>query len=239
MSFIQGEWRKLAIANYEVDSALLDAYLPYGTEHDIWRGKCYVSLVGFMFMDTRVMNLKIPFHVDFEEINLRFYVKRPEDGKWKRGVVFIKEIVSKPAISFVANNLFGESYETCPTSHKWDGKQNEWRIEYAWEKHGHWNTIHVTAEKQQAPIEHDSEGGFIVDHLCGYARVDENTTNEYKVTHPWWNEYKVIGYNIDVDFASAFGEKFDFLSRQMPSSVMLAEGSELTLGDKKRIVRPD
>ncbi|WP_317233059.1 MULTISPECIES: DUF2071 domain-containing protein [Pontibacter] len=86
MSFLKAEWRKLAIANYEVDSSLLAAYLPYGTELDLWNGKCYVSLVGFMFINTKLLNFKIPFHINFEEVNLRFYVKRLEimygSGEW-------------------------------------------------------------------------------------------------------------------------------------------------------------
>src|SRR6185503_10721641 len=107
-------WRKLVMANYAVDPSALAPYLPYKTEIDLWQGTCYVSLVGFMFVDTAVMGVKIPFHVNFEEVNLRFYVRYRDQGEWKRGVVFIKEIVPRAALAFVANTLYNENYETMP-----------------------------------------------------------------------------------------------------------------------------
>ena len=39
-----------------------------------------MSVVGFMFADTRIRGIAIPFHRTFEEVNLRFYVKRSVDG---------------------------------------------------------------------------------------------------------------------------------------------------------------
>ena len=117
MSFLKAEWRRLAIANYEIDPKLLETYLPYKTELDLWNGKTYVSLVGFMFKNTKVLGLKIPFHVNFEEVNLRFYVKRYEDGIWKRGVVFVKEIVPKHAVTIVANTIYNEHYQTLKMRH--------------------------------------------------------------------------------------------------------------------------
>ena len=112
MSFLRAEWRKLAIANYAVERSVLEKYVPAGTELDLWNDNCYVSLVGFMFVNTRLLGIKIPAHSDFEEVNLRFYVKRFEKGAWKRGVVFIKEIVPKPALTLVANTIYNENYET-------------------------------------------------------------------------------------------------------------------------------
>src|SRR3954453_11964004 len=110
--FLKAEWRKLAMANYAVDRKLLEKYLPYRTEIDTWDNTCYVSLVGFMFLNTRVKGLKIPFHTEFEEVNLRFYVRYRDGQAWKRGVVFIKEIVPRPMLTLVANTLYKEHYET-------------------------------------------------------------------------------------------------------------------------------
>ena len=118
MNFLKAEWKNLALFNYEVDAKLLEKYIPAGTEIDLWNDKCYVSLVGFMFENTKVLRFKIPFHIDFEEVNLRFYVKRFENGTWKRGVVFIKEIVPKKAITFIANTLYQEHYETQKMRHE-------------------------------------------------------------------------------------------------------------------------
>src|SRR5678816_1521291 len=100
--FLTAEWRKLAIANYSVDPNILTPYLPYKTELDLWEGKCYVSLVGFRFINTKLKGFYVPFHRDFEEINLRFYVRHRDGDQWKRGVVFMKEIVPKPALAIVA-----------------------------------------------------------------------------------------------------------------------------------------
>src|SRR5688500_11199158 len=108
--FLEAEWRKLAMANYAVDKNLLTKYLPYKTEIDCWDNTCYVSLVGFMFLNTRVKGFKIPFHINFEEVNLRFYIRYKHKNEWRRGVVFIKEIVPKHALTLVANTVYGENY---------------------------------------------------------------------------------------------------------------------------------
>src|ERR1044072_8762987 len=109
-SFLSAEWRNLAIANYAVGPGILEKSLPAKTELDYWQNTCYISLVGFMFLETKLKGFKIPFHVNFEEINLRFYVKyKDENQVWKRGVVFIKEIVPKPALAFIANTIYKEN----------------------------------------------------------------------------------------------------------------------------------
>ncbi len=74
--FLTAEWRHLAMLNYEIDPVILRPFVPSGTELDSWNGKTYVSIVGFLFLKTRVRGLAIPFHQNFEEINLRFYVRR-------------------------------------------------------------------------------------------------------------------------------------------------------------------
>ena len=105
MNFLTAEWRKLAIVNYEVNPEILEKYLPNGVELDFWDGKCLISVVGFMFLNTQLLGISVPFHRNFEEVNLRFYVKKWENQQWKRGVVFIKEIVPKKALSIIANTF--------------------------------------------------------------------------------------------------------------------------------------
>jgi uncharacterized protein len=92
MPFLYAEWRKLALFNYTIAPEALQPFMPYGTELDLWNGKCYISLIGFMFKNTRVLGLPIPGHINFEEVNLRFYVKRKVNGEWRRGVVFILRV---------------------------------------------------------------------------------------------------------------------------------------------------
>ncbi|BDD06489.1 YqjF family protein [Aureibacter tunicatorum] len=235
MSFLKAEWRKLAIFNYEIDSEVLKEYVPYGTELDLWNGKCYVSLIGFMFLNTRLLGVKIPFHTNFEEVNLRFYVKRFEDGEWKRGVVFVKEIVPKPALTFVANTVYNENYETLPMRHNWQEDLEHRKVAYQWRKDGEWNSIAIVADKVAKEIEVGSETEFITEHYWGYAKVNEKATNSYEVTHPRWKAYEVLEHKISVDFKATYGDKFAFLSELKPASVMLAEGSNITVEPKTKL----
>lgn len=233
--FLLAEWRKLALANYVVDKEILLKYLPPFTELDDWQGKYYVSLVGFMFINTRLKGFNIPFHSTFEEVNLRFYVKyKDEIGLWKRGVVFIKEIVPKPAITFIANTIYKENYQTLPMRHLWVENNNELIVEYAW-KTSSWNTFSVTAATQSKIIAVGSEEEFITEHYWGYTKIDSNKTSEYGVEHSRWEVYPIKNYMIEVDFGANYGEDFDFLNNIKPNSVMLAEGSPISVMKGKRI----
>lgn len=239
MSFLKAEWRKLAMANYAIDPQILAKYVPAGTELDLWDGKCYISLVGFMFKNTKLLGVKIPFHTDFEEVNLRFYVKRFDNGHWKRGVVFIKEIVPKRALTFVANTVYNENYETMPMHHQWIENKNDRTVAYHWKKSGKEHTFAVSASKEQFEIEPGSETEFITEHYWGYAKINAKKTNEYEVTHPKWKTYQILDYKIAVDFGEVYGTKFNFLNTVQPNSVMLAEGSEITVENKKTLTQPE
>jgi len=235
MSFLNAEWRKLSIANYKINPSILSKYVPAGTEVDLWEGKCFVSLIGFMFVDTKILGLKIPFHINFEEVNLRFYVKRFENNTWKRGVVFIKEIVPKPALTFVANTLYKEHYETLPMRHTWEETSENRVVEYQWKKDKVWQSFKIVADLKASEIIENSETEFITEHYWGYAKVNKSVTNEYEVTHPKWKHYKVKSSEIKVDFSVVYGEEFEFLNRIKPESVMLAEGSVITVEGKTTI----
>ncbi|WP_281231800.1 YqjF family protein [Flavobacterium gelatinilyticum] len=235
MSFLSAQWKNLAIINYEIEAEILEKYLPAGTELDIWNGKCYVSLVGFMFKETKVLGLKIPFHINFEEVNLRFYAKRFENGEWKRGVVFIKEIVPKKAITFIANTLYKEHYETRKMRHKIIENENSLTFVYQWKTDKKWNTIQVETQKELKEIETDSEAGFITEHYFGYTKYDDNTTFEYEVKHPRWQQFEIKNFMLHVDFGKNYGEDFTVLQNQKPVSVFLAKGSEIKVENKKTL----
>ena len=234
MKFIAAEWRKLIMANYEIDPSVLKKYLPPGTELDTWENKHYVSLVGFMFINTKVLGLKIPFHVNFPEVNLRFYVKRKEQGEWKRGVVFINEFVPRSAITFIANKLFKEHYVTFPMKHSW--KMGEkLNIGYYWKKDKQWNKLEVMTPASPIAINTGSEEEFITEHYWGYSRINQSMSGEYQVAHPSWDVYPVDKYTIDCDFGQLYGAAFSGLKDQKPGSVFLAEGSEISVFKKKLI----
>lgn len=235
MSFINAEWRKLAIANYVIDPEILRKYVPAGTEIDLWKDKCYVSLIGFMFLNTKLLGIKIPFHTNFEEVNLRFYVKRWENNTWKRGVVFIKEIVPKPALTFIANTIYKEHYETLPMMHNWEENNLNRTVSYLWKKNEIWHSFMVQATLDSSEIKSYSETEFITEHYWGYAKVTDSKTNEYEVTHPKWKQYLVTHSEINVDFGAVYGTDFDFMNSMKPISVMLIEGSEITVENKTKI----
>ncbi len=234
MSFLKAEWNNLALINYEIDAAVLKPYIPNGTELDFWDNKCYISLVGFMFENVKLLGVKIPFHTRFEEVNLRFYVKRFENNEWKRGVVFIKEIVPKPALTFVANTIYKEHYETLPMFHSLNFERNQRLFTYGWNKQNYKNSFTIITENELSDIEAQSESEFITEHYFGYTKTDKGTY-EYEVKHPRWQQYKVKNYFINVDFKGTYGDTFEFLHPQRPISVMLAKGSEIRVENKKRI----
>jgi uncharacterized protein YqjF (DUF2071 family) len=235
-AFLTAQWRKLAIANYAVDPELLLPYLPYKTELDLWKGKCYVSLVGFMFLNTKLKGVPVPFHQNFEEVNLRFYVRYKDGVQWKRGVTFIKEIVPRRALTFIANTIYNEKYETLPMKHDWDINEQYISVAYSWKSAGRWNTFSVTTDPVSIDILPGSEEEFITEHYWGYTSQNEFMCSEYGVEHPIWKMYKVNRHVIDVSFAEVYGEQFAFLNSLQPDSIMLAEGSDIVVRTMKKIV---
>lgn len=216
------------MANYRVDRELLLSYLPANTELDTYQGATFVSLIGFMFLDTRVLGMSIPFHIDFEEVNLRFYVKVRAGVEWRRGVVFIREIVPRAAITLMANTLYAENYMTLLMDHAWTAQGDVQTIEYKWKK-GRWHSIRADASVVAEDIVPGSEEEFILEHYWGYTKNGSTKTLEYEVAHPKWKVYKTLGASIDVDFTDVYGPDFGFLSKETPASVFLAEGSEISV----------
>jgi uncharacterized protein len=228
--FLTAKWNDLIMANYEVDPALLSSRVPAGTELDLHEGRCYVSLVGFMFLETRVIGFFVPFHINFEEVNLRFYVKRITNSEVRRGVVFIKEIVPRLAIATVANVLYGEPYESWSMSNRRDSRT----VCYEWQKGDLANRLSVERGELLGVPADDSHDSFIIEHYWGYTDRGNRRTDEYKVEHPKWNLFSARNEVIDVDFGAVYGREFAFLSDQKPHSVVLAAGSEISVykGDK-------
>lgn len=224
-TFLSAEWRKLIMANYVVDPALLQPWLPAGTEHDLYEGRCYVTLAGFMFLNTRMAGaFGIPYHRHFEEVNLRFYVKRED----RRGVVFISEIVPLPAVSTVARLFYGEPYRSMPMSHRWQESEQERLVEYRW-KHRRWNTLQAKAALQPVPVAAGSEEEFIFEHYWGYTARGTRRTSQYEVIHPRWEVYPLTDYTVDVAFRTLYGPGFAFLEDRDPDSIFLSEGSPVTV----------
>jgi uncharacterized protein YqjF (DUF2071 family) len=232
--FLTAQWRKLIMANYKVDAQILEKYVPPHTQLDSYNGNYYVSLIGFMFLDTRIKGIKIPFHINFEEVNLRFYVKYKDGDIWKRGAVFISEIVSKPMIALVANTLFHEHYEILKTKHSWEKNHEDQKVSYQWKKK-EWYELSVLADLNAKKLISGSEEEFITEHYFGYTKTGKDKSLEYDVEHQQWEIYDVKEFTIKADFEDLYGKDFAFLNDAKPNSVFLAEGSEVLIRDGKKI----
>jgi uncharacterized protein YqjF (DUF2071 family) len=233
--FLTAEWRKLIMANYEVDPSILRDLVPARTVLDTWEGNAYVSLVGFMFREVRVKGLRIPLHTHFPEVNLRFYVRYKEGTEWKRGVVFISEIVPRPAITWIANTLFREHYIHLPMRHSENIADSSLQVGYEWKFRGRWNQLSVDAKVAGRALEAGSKEEFITEHYWGYAKSASDRTGEYQVAHPRWEIHEVERYRIDCEFEGLYGPAFAELGARIPESVFLAEGSPVSVYLKRNV----
>lgn len=227
--FLKAKWENIIMANYEIDPKLLIPYLPNGVSLDLFNGKAYVSLVGFMFKNTKLFNVPIPFFGSFEEINLRFYVIRKEGNILKRGVVFINETIPYQLVAWVANKLYNEHYTVVPTKHELSSNNKTIQIKFEWLLQKKWNTIAVGYESKTESMKTGSLEKFIYEHYYGYTKINDLKTEEYQLRHPSWKIHKVTDYKIDCDFEAMYGKSFSILSQTQPSEVFIAEGSDVAI----------
>ena len=239
-AFLTAQWRHLVMLNFEIDPKQLTKYVPSGTELDFWNGSTYVSLVGFRFLDTKVLGLPIPFHRHFTEVNLRFYVRRNTGAEWRRGVVFIKEIVPLHAVTAVARWVYNENYITLPMRHliEVSGPSNTTpaTVAYSWKWQGRWMELAAEVVGESKPLISDSEEQFITEHYWGYTKQRDGGTMEYGVEHPSWRVWPAMKTRFECDVASLYGPEFaEVLSRQ-PTSSFVADGSDIVVraGSKLR-----
>jgi uncharacterized protein YqjF (DUF2071 family) len=231
-TFLRANWENLIMANYEMEPTALEPYLPKGVELDFYNNKTYVSLVGFMFKKTRLFGVPIPFFGSFEEINLRFYVKKIEDRKIKKGVVFINETVPFKIVALLANKLYKEHYISIPTKNSIEISEHK-HIKYEWNINDKWNSITVKSDTNKYKIEQSTIEEFIFERYFGFTKISASSTQEYKIRHPKWMTHKILDRHIDCDFKSMYGDAFSGLNNQTPDSIILAEGSQVSVDWKR------
>lgn len=234
--FLSAEWVNLLMANFRIDPKLLKPYVPAFTELDEWNGHTYVSLVGFLFQNTRVLGVQFPFHTTFEEVNLRFYVRYKDGSDWKRGVVFIKEIVPRAMITFVANTLYKEHYETRTMSHQFETRGDAFHVGYFWRVGRERNHLKASTTLSTHPIVSGSEEEFITEHYWGYTRINPLKTTAYEVQHPKWNVHKILTFDFQCSVEKLYGSEFKDALSSRPTSVFLADGSSISVMNKQIIV---
>jgi uncharacterized protein YqjF (DUF2071 family) len=233
--FLTAQWRDLLLLNYEVDPSLLQPLVPAGTTLDLWQGHALVSVVGFRFVDTRVLGLAIPAHRDFDEVNLRFYVHRESPRGNRRAVVFIRELVPRAAIAWVARWLYNEPYRAVSMRHHVasDGKGEVLR--YEWAERGTWTGLSAHTEGSAEPLVPGSEAEFITEHYWGYTRQRDGGTMEYQVTHPSWRVWAAQDPQLHGAFAATYGRTFAPVLAMRPRSAYVADGSPVTVYRPRRL----
>jgi uncharacterized protein YqjF (DUF2071 family) len=237
LRFLKAKWTNLLMINYEVDPEILKPYLPAYTVLDLWQGKALVSMVGFLFQDTSVLGIKWPFHVNFEEVNLRFYVRHFDGEEWKRGAVFVSEIVPKTLIALIANNLYKEHYKALPMRHAINpAGENYTDYLYEWKTKGRWNKLEAQVSNDAVDIKSGSPEEFIFEHYWGYNIWSDTVTMQYQVEHVSWQVSPVRSAVFEADIAMLYGKEFvPYLSVE-PYSAFFAKGSEIgvRMGEKLR-----
>ncbi len=236
--FLTAEWRHLAMLNYPIDPAALEPFVPAGTTVDTYKGVAYVSIVGFLFLRTRVMGVPVPWHRDFEEVNLRFYVRRLAGDEWRRGVVFIREIVPKAVIAAVARTIYNEQYLALPMRHRveWHPGSGEntgvpATVEYRWLVDERWHHVRAASRHPARASTPGSLEEFITEHYWGYVRQRDGSTVEYEVEHPRWNVAPAdpASAELNCDAARLYGECFAATLQSPPKSAFIADGSPVTV----------
>jgi hypothetical protein len=219
--FLSARWQSLAMLNYEVEPAALLPLVPAGTQLDTFRGVTYASMVGFLFFDTRVLGCPVPFHRDFEEVNLRFYVRRQTAQGERRGVVFVKEIVPRRAIATLARVVYGENYVRLPMRHRLDMPM----VNYEWRLRGCWNSLQVRVHGEPSLPAPGSAEEFITEHYWGYTARRRAPSLEYRVEHTPWRVWQVEEAALLCDAGALYGTAFAEVLSKPPRSAFLAEGS--------------
>jgi len=236
-TFLSARWEYLAMFNFEVDESILQPHVPPYTELDLYKGKAIVSVVGFLFNNTSVMGIKWPGFVNFEEVNLRYYIKRFDGKEWNRGVGFISEIVPQFLVAGIANLFYNEHYSSAKMNHSISLTNNELQVAYNWKKKNQdWNMMWVKANPVLKDIVPGSEEEFIFEHYYGYNKLNETTTIEYSLAHPRWQVYPVTDYRLDCDVEKLYGAPFvPFIQNVEPVSIFLAKGSDVDVKMPKKI----
>lgn len=249
-AFLTAQWRHLLMLNWRVDPAQLAPFVPAGTTLDTSEGAHWVSVVAFLMRDTRVKGLPIPFHQDFEEVNLRFYVRRDvpdptREAAYRRGVVFVRELVPKPAIAAVARWVYNEQYRGTAMDHALrrgedavdpdDDLAPGDRVSFGWQAPGGRVALSATIAGPAAPQDADSHGAFITEHYWGYAAQRDGGTVEYEVEHPPWDVHPVEAVTVEGDLGSEYGDDLGAALAGPPDSAFLAVGGAVSVLDGVRL----
>jgi uncharacterized protein len=237
--FLSAEWRDLVMLNYQVDPGLLSRYVPSATSLDSFQGKTYVSLVGFRFCRTRLLGyLPVPFHTNFDEVNLRFYVHREVDGDDRRGVVFVAEIVPRRAIATTARLVYGENYKYARMRHCIETGEASKSARYEWQVQAddRWCRLSAQTEGFPAVPQADTLQAFITEHYWGYSAQPDGGCLEYHVSHAPWQVWATRIAGFEGDASALYGRELGTILQRRPDSAFVADGSPVIIFKGDRIL---
>lgn len=226
--FLAAEWRYVAMLNFTIDPKLIERLVPAGTELDFHKGETFVSVVGFRFLETRVRGVAVPFHRNFEEVNLRFYVRKWTPEGWQRGVTFVRELVPRSAIAFVARTFYGEPYTALPMRNSIAQDAEQLVVIYEWKRRNTWESLAMKATGLPREILSGTHEEFITEHYWGYTKRGA-LTSEYAVEHPRWRQWPAASWKFEAEVASLYGKPFVETLNAAPASAFIAEGSAVTV----------
>jgi uncharacterized protein len=238
-AFLTGEWRNLLMLNFAIDPEILKADVPRGLSLDFHGGETYVSVVGFQFLKARLMGFAVPFHQRFEEVNLRYYLRRETLDGVRHGVAFIKEIVPRLAVAAVARWVYNENFSVAPMDHDvpedlTDGA----RVEYRWRIGAHWHRLGARVRGGLKELEEGSNAHFIAEHYWGYTKQPDGDATEYRVDHAPWRVWNVDSPELETDVAVVYSERFRETLARPPVSAFIAEGSPVKVYEGVRVPVP-
>jgi uncharacterized protein len=234
--FLSAEWRDLVMLNYEVEPGILRRYVPRGVELDTFERRTFVSLVGFQFLRAKLYGfLAVPFHANFDEVNLRFYVRRREGGEVRRGVVFVRELVPRMAIARFARLMYGERYDSCPMWHRVARNADGLAAEYGWKWRGGQFNLSARASGAPSRVAEGTLENFITEHYWGYSAKSASEGIEYRVSHDPWRVWVSTNARFAGDGGALYGAEFGAVLRRAPDSAFIAEGSPVLVHFGRRI----
>jgi uncharacterized protein YqjF (DUF2071 family) len=238
--FLTAQWLDLILLNYEVPDELVRPLVPAGTQLDRYDGRVLASVVGFRFIDTRVRGWRVPFHRHFEEVNLRFYVVRQlPSGESRRAVVFVRELVPKVAVAWLARLVYNEPYRRVRMSHRVDRADPggpPTTVEYSWVAGGQAGRLAGVLRSPPTALERPSEAEFITEHYWGYTRQRDGGTIEYQVVHSPWTVAALNEAQLSGDVAELYGPAWRDVLGGPPRSAFYATGSDVAVMAGRRLV---
>lgn len=235
----QASWHDMVVINFDIEPRIVEMHLPPGLEVDLYNDHSFISLVALKCRDTVIKGIRIPFHSNYAQLQLRCYVKRTDGDTTRRGTFFIKRFVPSRRVARLMSWWTGQKYQHMRIRTHVSGFQETDpnimpEAQYECFVNGRWNKIKIKARSQRRKLRPESKDQFILDHQYAYYSDGKNTF-EYLVDHPPWLIWDAASGALDCDVEALFGKEFARPMKHRPSSVMLARGSDVTVYQSTKI----